>query len=309
MSEFIVSSAPFIRKGGDINRMFLFVAISLLIPAIYGIIFFGINALMIIAVSIITCFITELVFNLITGKSYFVNDFSFFVTGITLGLVLPYMTPFYVVMASAFVSIFVGKMAFGGLGKNKFNPSLVGRCFAGVIFPSLFSESYRVVIEGDVYLSFSEGGTNSLLNLVMGKSVGGIGTTSIVIILILAVFLIYNEVIDFKLPVIAIVSYFITSLFICGIEQSAMNLFSGSFVFVSVFMITDPNSSPNSIIGKVLFSVMFGAISAIVWNMAILGENAIFVVALLLNAFVPFMDKYLTVKMFKVGGFRNAYKN
>ena len=66
MSKLIVSSAPFVRRGGDINKMFLFVAISLLIPAIYGIMFFGVNALMIIAVSIITCFMTELIFNLIS---------------------------------------------------------------------------------------------------------------------------------------------------------------------------------------------------------------------------------------------------
>ena len=289
--------------------MFLFVAISLLIPSVYGIMFFGINALMIIVVSVITCFLTELIFNLITGKAYFVSDFSFFITGITLSLVLPYSTPFYVVMASAFVSEYVAKMAFGGLGKNKFNPSLVGRCMAGFIAPNLTAEAYRFVIDGEIYRSFAEGGSNTLLNLVMGKSIGGIGTTSIVIIVVLAIFLVYSEVIDYKIPLISIIAYFVTSLLFCGIEQSAMNLCSGSFVFVSVFMLTDPNSSPNSLIGKILYSVLFGFLSAFMWLKFPLGENTVFVVALLLNALVPFMDKYLSIKLFKVGGFRNAYKN
>ncbi len=309
MSRLVVSSAPFVRKGNDINKMFLLVAISLLIPAIYGIMFFGVNALMIIAVSVITCFLTELSFNLLTGKSYFVNDFSFFITGITLALVLPYTTPFYVVMAAAFVSIFVGKMAFGGLGKNKFNPSLVGRCLAGVIYPSISVEAYRFVIEGQVYKSLAEGGTNTLLNLVMGKAVGGLGSTCIVIIIVVAVFLVYNEVIDYKIPLISIITYFVTSLMFCGVEQAAMGLCSGSFVFVAEFMMTDPNSSPNTFLGKMLYSVLFGVFSSILWHNSIFGENAVFVVALCVNALVPFMDKYLSIKLFKVGGFRNAYKN
>ena len=89
----------------------------------------------------------------------------------------------------------------------------------------------------------------------------------------------------------------------------AVNLFSGSFIFVSIFMITDPNSSPNTFFGKLVYSIAFGALSSLVWDMGFLGENTVFVVALFVNMFVPLMDKYLIIRPRTLGGFRNAHKN
>ena len=88
-----------------------------------------------------------------------------------------------------------------------------------------------------------------------------------------------------------------------------MNMLSGSFIFVSVFMITDPNTSPNSFVGKVIYSCLFGALSALVWKVGLLGENSIFAVALVVNLISPMLDKYIVVKPLSAGGYRNAYKN
>ena len=92
-----------------------------------------------------------------------------------------------------------------------------------------------------------------------------------------------------------------------GIENAVLNILSGSFLFVAVFMMTDPNTSPNTFLGILLYSILFGGLSALVWNMGKLGEDTVFAVALFVDMLVPFMDKYLVVKQKPLGGYRNAH--
>ena len=309
MEKFVVSHSPFIHSGNDINKMFLYVALALMIPAIYGAMFFGLTSLILIAVSVATCFVSESLFNLITKKRFMVEDFSFFVTGLILALTMPINMPWHFVLVGAFVASFITKMAFGGLGRNKFNPALVGRCLVGVISSKVAADFYSVVINGETLISLSIGGSNTLTNLIAGESVGGIGTTCIVIILICYVFLVYSGVIDFKIPLLAVIGYLITGLAMGGLEQTVMNMFSGSFMFVAVFMMTDPNTSPDSFTGKVVYSLMFGVLSALVWSTGKLAENSIFAVALFMNMLVPVMDRYLVWRPWSLGGVRNASKN
>ena len=309
MNNVIVSSSPFIRKPLDINKMFLYVAIALTVPAIYGVMFFGLKSLLVIFVSLLTCFLSECLFNFMNNKKFFVDNFSFFVTGLTLALTMPVNVPIIIVVACAFFSIFIVKMAFGGLGRNKFNPALVGRCLAGVMSSAFASEIFKLTMNGEEFVSLTVGGTNSITNLVLGQAVGGIGTTCVLVALICCVFLVYSGVLDWKIPLISILSYFVVGQMINGLETNVINMFSGSFIFVSVFMITDPNTSPNTLLGKVLYSILFGVLSAVVWNWGYLGENSIFVVALFVNMLVPFMDKYFVLKPMTLGGLRNAYKN
>jgi len=309
MEKFVVSHAPFVRSGNDTNKMFLYVAVALLLPAIYGTLFFGIKALLIVAVGVLSCLVFEGLFNLIAKKKFYVDNFSCIVTGLILALTMPIGIPWHFVMISAFVSIFVAKMAFGGLGRNKFNPALVGRCMTGVISSMVASEFYKITLNGELMTSLSLGGTNTLTNLLVGEAVGGIGTTCVIILVICYVFLVYSGVVDFKLPLLAVIGYFVTGLLLGGLEETVMNMFSGSFIFVSVFMITDPNTSPNTFIGKVIYSLLFGVLSALVWSTGKLGENSIFAVALFMNMLVPIMDRYLVLKPLALGGVRNAFKN
>ena len=308
MDRFIVTNAPFVHGKNDINKMFLYISIALVVPAIYGVLLFGMNTLLLIAVSIASCLISEMLYNLITTKKVFVNNFSFFVTAMILALSLPYKTPIYVVVASAFFSIFVVKMVFGGLGLNKFNPANAGRCLAGIIVPHISTELYTFTLNGEVMTSITAGGTNTILNLLAGEAVGGIGTTHVLVILICFVILVYSGVIDFKIPFFAIISYFLTAYLLVGLESALINICSGSFLFVTVFMMTDPNTSPDTFLGKFLYAVLFGLLSAIIWVDGSLGESTVFVVALFVNIFVPFMDKYLVIRPVALGGFRNAHK-
>lgn len=308
MDRFVVLNAPFVHSGNDVNKMFLYTSIALMVPAIFGMMFFGFQALFLLLISLATCLISEMFFNFIKSKKFKVENFSFFVTGMILALTLPIKTPFYVVIASAFFSIFVVKQAFGGLGFNKFNPALCGRCFAGIIAPALASELYTFTLNEEVYSSLALGGTNTIYNLLSGQAVGGIGTTCTLFIAICGFLLIYAKVIDAKIPLIAILSYFVVGTMTVGYESAIMNMLSGSFIFICVFMLTDPNTSPDTLLGKVVYSVMFGAFSALVWNIGNLGENSLFVVALVVNILSPILDRYLSFKPISRGGYRNAYK-
>ena len=309
MDKFVVSYAPFARSDNDTNKMFLYISCVLILPAIYGIMFFGLQALFVILLSIVACMVSEMFYNFMTKGLMSVNGASSLVTGLILGLTMPVKMPLGVVGLSAFVAVFITKMAFGGLGKNKLNPALVGRLFAGYFSSFMATNMYNLVHKGELLVSLSQGGTNTISNLLSGNSVGGIGTTSILLILLGLAFLIYSDVLDWKIPAIAILSYVFAGVMVSDFELTVLNLCSGSFVFVASFMMTDPNTSPNSLLGKVVYSVAFGALSAIIWNLGYLGEDTVFVVALVVNLFVPVLDKYLIFNHKPLGGYRNAHKN
>ena len=309
MEKFVVSYAPFARSNNDTNKMFLYVSTVLVLPAVFGAMFFGMQALFVLLVSVLTSFASEILYNLLLNKKVGVKNASSLVTGLILGLTMPVKMPLFIVGISAFFAVFITKMAFGGLGKNKFNPALVGRVFAGMFSSYLSTNLYSLTLKGEELISLSQGGTNTIANLLSGSAVGGIGTTSILLIAIGLVFLIYSDILDWKIPAVSVVSYVIAGIAVFGVENTVLNLCSGSFFFVAVFMMTDPNTSPNSLIGKILYSVMFGALSAIVWNMGYLGEDTVFVVALFVNLFVPVMDRYLIFTHKPLGGYRNAHKN
>ena len=308
MGNFVVFNSPFVHSGNDVNKMFLYMAIALVVPAVYGVIFFGITALFMILISLVSCMLSEMLFNFISVKKFKVDNFSFFVTGMILALTLPINTPVLVIIASDFFSIFIVKQAFGGLGFNKFNPANTGRCFAGIIAPALGTALHTFSVNGETYESLTTGGVNTLSNLLAGQAVGGIGTTCILLIAVCAFILTFTKVIDFKIPFFAILAYFVTALFSVGFEQSLFNMLSGSFIFVCVFMMTDPNTSPDTFIGKLLYSVLFGVISALCWINGRLGENTIFAVALFVNILAPIFDKYLAIRPISQGGIRNAHK-
>lgn len=309
MNKFVVSHAPFVRSSNDVNKMFVYTAIALILPLVYGCFFFGIASLLIVLISVAVSFVSEGLYSLLAEKKFKASNLSFLVSGLILGLTMPIKMPLYIVAISSFFASFVVKMLFGGLGKNKFNPALLARLFAGVLASGLSIDLYNLTINGEVHTSLALGGENTILNLITGKAVGGVGTTCVVIMIIAYVFLVYMGVIDWKIPLLSVISYFGVAFTLSGIEQALMNLCSGSFLFVCVFMMTDPNTSASTSLGKFLYSILFGALSAFLWNLGAIGEDTIFVSALIVNILVPFMDKYLFIKQKPLGGYRYASKN
>lgn len=309
MNELVVSSSPFMHSRNDVNKMFLFVSLGLVFPAIYGIILFGLNAFLIILLSVVTCGFSEILYNLFNKKKFYLDNISFLVTALLLALSLPVTTPLYVVVLCAFFSIFVVKMAFGGLGRNYFNPALAGRCLAGIIVPGLTAKLYELTVVGEDYVSLTAGGENVLSSLLLGQGTGGIGTTFILMLFVVFVVLAVLRIIEARIPIFAIIGYFVVSISMMKLEGTMVNMFSGSFLFVAIFMLSDPNTSPNTLLGQFVYAFGFGALTALAWKFGSLGENTAFAVALFMNLLVPFMDKYFVLKPIPVGGFRYARKN
>ncbi len=308
--KFVVSNSPFVRSKNDLNRLLWYTAIVLLFPLVYGIVIFGFKSLIVVLISVGSCALFEALYNLFDQHKFKIYNISFLITGLILALSLPVNIPIVVLVISDFFAIIVVKMVFGGLGRNIFNPACTARCLAGLILPSLTAELYTTTFSGDEYISVAAGGTNTLQNMMAGKAVGNIGTTCIVVMLICLCILAYLKIIEAKLPIISILSFIVIDFILThSFDMVAINICSGSFIFVSIFMLTEPNTSPNTLLGKILYSFAFGSLSAIVWNMGFLGENTAFAVALFINIFVPFMDKYLVSRPTTLGGFRNAYKN
>ena len=309
MDKMVVSYAPFIRSSNDINKMFVYTSIALILPLVYGCFFFGLTSIFVVLVSVVVCWLSESLFNFMTTKKFKVTDLSFLVSGLILGLTMPVKMPLYIVGISALLASFVVKMLFGGLGKNDFNSAVIGRLFAGVLASNLSTNLYEFTLNGEVYSSFTVGGENSIMNLLTGKAIGGIGTTCVAIMVIAYVFLVYMNVIDWKMPILSVISYMVVSFVLCGMEKAILNLFSGSFLFVCVFMITDPNTSASTFLGKIFYSLIFGALSAWLWNLGVMGEETVFVAALIVNILTPVMNRYLFIRQKPLGGYRYASKN
>lgn len=309
MDNIFLSHAPFIRSKNDTNRMFLYVAFALIIPAVFGCMFFGIRALGIIAISVATCFLSECLYNFINKKKFFVDDFSFFVTSLILALLMPVRVPFYVVIICGFISIFIVKMAFGGLGRNDLNPALVGRGFAGMIVPAMASELYNITSGAETLRPIIAGGEYTLQEIMSGRYAGGIGTTCMVLLLACFVFLVLARVIDFKIPLISVLSFVIVGIVIWGLEGAIANLCSCSFLFLCIFVLTDPNTSPDTLLAKFICSALFGALAPLIMRAGVLGENSLIFLALLVNILSPILNKLFSWRPIQMGGIRNAHKN
>lgn len=307
MDKFVVTYAPFARSSNDINKLYIHAATALLLPMVFGCIFFGFSSILVVLTAVLVSYFSECLFNIFEIKKFKVTNLSFLVSGLILGLTLPVKMPLYIVAISAFIAVFIVKMVFGGLGKNIFNPALIGRLIAGIIASSLTTDLYGFTLNGESYVSFTMGGENSIMNLLTGKAVGGIGTTCVLAIVIAYVFLDYMSVIDWKIPIISAVSYFVAALALNGVESAILNICSGSFLFVAVFMVSEPSTSPDTFLGKLLYSAAFGVLSAVLWNISKMGEETVFVAALIVNVFVPFMNKYLVIKQKPLGGIRYAH--
>ena len=179
-----------------------------LMPATgFGIYNFGIRALYVVLISIASCVLTELVFELITKREITISDLSAVVTGLLLGLNLPVNVPFYLPILGGIFAIFVVKMLFGGIGQNFMNPALAGRCFLVISFPAAMTNFTCDAYTGATPLTMLKNGEQfNALDMVIGRTGGTIGETSMIALLIGACFLLLLGVINLRVPAAYIVS-------------------------------------------------------------------------------------------------------
>jgi electron transport complex protein RnfD len=292
--------------------------------SVFGIIIFGIPALLNIIVAVFSAIAGESLFRIIVKQPIRAKDLSAGVSGLLLGLIIPPGTPLWMTALGAVFGVVVAKEFFGGLGANVFNPALVGRAFMLMSFPAgLTTWHYPRLPIGKAFtteavtgatplgishgedvaavskylfnagLVESESYWATIKTMFFGFRAGSIGETSIFLILVSCFYLIITKTIDWKIPACMIVSGIATSLML-GLDP-LYTMLTGGLVFGAVFMATDYVTGPVTFKGKIIFGIGAGVIAVLIRQFGNYPEGASYGI-LIMNAVVPFLNKLLPKK-------------
>lgn len=303
-----VSSNPHIRSKASTSRIMLCVVIALLPAAAFGVWNFGLNALLLILVTITSCVFSEFLFDMICHRKNSIGDFSAVVTGMLLALNLPPRAPWWIGVIGGVFAIVVVKMLFGGLGQNFMNPALGARCFLLISFTSIMTNFECDAYTGATPLAALKAGENvNVYDMVVGRTAGTIGETSMIAIVIGACILLLLGIIDLRIPGSYIVSFVI---FICifgghGIDFDfiAAHLAGGGLMLGAFFMATDYVTRPITIKGKYLYGILLGVLTGI-FRLFGAGAEGVSYAIILGNLLVPLIEKITLPKGFGKGGER-----
>ncbi|MCI8697034.1 RnfABCDGE type electron transport complex subunit D [uncultured Acetatifactor sp.] len=295
MSElFKVSSNPHIRSKVATNGLMAAVLIALMPATGFGIYNFGPRALAVIAVTIASTILTEYFFGLYKGKLT-VTDLSAVVTGLLLALNLPVTIPLWMAALGGVFAILVVKMLFGGLGQNFMNPALAARCFLLISFPTAMTAFQCDGYTGATPLAALKAGEAvDVLDMVIGRTAGTIGETSVIAILAGACILILFGVIDIRIPG----SYIVTFILFAGIfgghgfhpAYLAAQLAGGGLMLGAFFMATDYVTRPITIKGQYVYGIVLGLLTGI-FRIFGPGAEGVSYAIILGNLLVPLIEK------------------
>ena len=298
-----VSSNPHIRAKDTTSRIMLTVVIALLLPAFFGIYNFGFRALVLILISIATCVLTEYIYEKLMKKTITIGDFSAVVTGLLLALNLPVSVPFWIPVVGGVFAILVVKMLFGGLGQNFMNPALAGRCFLLISFTSLMTNFNCDAYTGATPLaSLKAGESVNVLNMILGRTAGTIGETSVIAIVLGACVLIVAGVIDLRVPGSYIASFAVFVLLFAALSGIAISpaylsaqLAGGGLMLGAFFMATDYVTRPVTKKGQYIYGVILGFLTAIFRIFGASAEGVSYAI-ILGNLLVPLIERYTMPK-------------
>lgn len=320
-------TSPYIRKNVSVSRMMLDVIIALMPVTIFALVQNKGGAISVLLISILTMVLFELISiffikwpkdfkfrDLFTKEGFFkvknnytINNFlAPIISGMIFALTLPAYCNWYVVFIGALFGIIIGKMVFGGLGQNIFNPAATGRVFVAICFGDRINEAYHLQGSYDAIASATPLQTNlvqsqySLFDLFLGNVPGSMGEVSTLLILLGALYLFIRRSADLRaflgfmlsfmaLTFVAVISGFGKvdgqSLFDTYLYQ----IMAGGALFGATFMITDPVTSPVTKFGRVLFGVIAGSLVVLIRISGALPEGVVFSI-LIANTLAPTMD-------------------
>ncbi len=298
-----VSSSPHVRAKDDSSIIMLYVIIALMPTTLFGIINFGIRALLLIAVCITSCVLSEFLFEKAVGKKNTIGDLSAAVTGLLLALNLPHTLPVWQAVLGSVFAIVVVKMLFGGLGQNFMNPALGGRVFLLISFAGTMTHFEYDGVAGPTPLTAIGGGNVNTLDMLIGRTAGTIGETSALCILIGAIILILLGVIDLVIPGVYILTF---SIFVIlfgghGLDTTFLvaHLCGGGLMLGAFFMATDYVTSPITPLGKVLFGICLGVLTGIFRFFGNSAEGVSYAI-IFSNLLVPLIEKITVPRAFGI---------
>ncbi|HZX45122.1 MAG TPA: RnfABCDGE type electron transport complex subunit D [Candidatus Nanoarchaeia archaeon] len=301
-----VSSNPHLRDKDYVNKIMWTVILALLPASAAGVYFFGMRALTIIIVSMAFAMATEAIIQWLTKKQITIADGSAALTGLLLALVISPLVPWWVAAIGAVFAIAIGKMVFGGLGNNIFNPALVGRAFLVASFPAIMTSWLipdGITSATPLGLLKEQGIKTGYLQLIVGNIGGSIGETSAIALLLGAAYLFYKKVIDWRIPAAYIGATFVFTL-VFG-QDPIFHVFAGGLLIGAFFMATDYVTSPLTARGKLVFGLGCGLLTGLLRLFSSYPEGVMFAI-LLMNAAVPLIDRYTKLKPL---GYRKVIKS
>lgn len=317
MSNYTVAPAPHVHGGDSVKKNMLNVIIALMPAYLAGIWYFGVGALIVSCVAMASCVAFEwLISKFLLKKQPQINDLSALLTGLLLGMNLPSSLPWWMVIIGSLVAIGIGKMSFGGLGNNLFNPALVGRVFLLISFPAamttwpvpdqltllgdnvdaLTAATPLAYIKEGIFTTFTE------MEMFLGNIGGSFGETSSAALLLGLVYLLATRTISWHIPVSILGTVLIFTGIMHGIDPCTyasplLHITSGGLLLGSIFMATDYVTSPMTKTGQIIFGVGIGLITMVIRLFGSYPEGISFAI-LIMNAVVPLINRYIRPKRF-----------
>lgn len=315
MDKLIISPAPHIHGGDSIEKNMRGVIIALIPALLVGFYFFGLGALIVTFVSVVSCVLFEyLIQRFLLKIEPTISDGSAVITGLLLAMNLPSNIPFWMVVLGALFAIGVAKMSFGGLGNNPFNPALAGRVFLLISFPvamtswpqpSPLTTSYLDAQTGATVLSTLKGSDldiPAITDLLIGKMGGSLGEISAIAILIGLIYLLVKKIISWHIPVSILVTVALFTGILHGSNPAVFaspvfHLLTGGLLLGAVFMATDYATSPMNPRGMIIYGIGIGIITVVIREFGAYPEGVSFAI-LIMNAFTPLINNYVKPRRF-----------
>lgn len=324
-NKFIVAPSPHIHSEQSTQSLMRDVLVALIPALAVSTMVYGWDVLKVTAISVVSCLIIEyLIQKFLLGGKPTLSNLSAVVTGVLLAFNLPSNIPWWIVVVGAVVAIGVGKMTFGGLGRNPFNPALVGRVFLLIAYPVQMTSFPQPTMNG--YVDALSGATPlaavkaaalkadgaislanvDLLNMFSGAMAGSMGEIAAMALLVGGVYMLWRKVITWHIPV-AVLGTMALFAFVVALcqggdmtllyELPAFHLLAGGALLGAIFMATDYVTSPMTAKGMIIYGIGIGLITMVIRMWGAYPEGMSFAI-LLMNSVTPLIDKYVKPKRF-----------
>ena len=321
-NKLIVSLSPHVHGGDSVQKNMYGVLIALIPAFLVSLYFFGLGALIVTATSVAACLFFEwaIVKFLMKKPATTIFDGSAVITGVLLAFNLPSNLPIWIIILGALFAIGVGKMSFGGLGNNPFNPALAGRVFLLLSFPVQMT-SWPVVGQLTAYTDATTAATPlnlmkqiaggniealkdlpSSLDLLIGNNGGCLGEVSALALLLGLAYMLWKKIITWHIPISILATVFVFSGIMHLVDPElyvspVLQLLTGGLMLGAIFMATDYVTSPMSKKGMLIYGVCIGLLTVIIRLFGAYPEGMSFAI-LIMNAFTPLINTYCKPKRF-----------
>jgi len=314
----LAGSSPHIKSGRNVQKIMLDVVIALMPAAIAAVYYFGLNALLLIISTVLSCVLSEYLWAKITKKPHTIGDLSAVVTGLLLAFNLSPKVPVWIAVIGGVFAIIIAKQLFGGLGHNFINPALAARAFLMASWPvqmtswvspgagadAVSSATPLAILKG----TEATGQMPELIDMFLGNIGGCIGETSTLALLIGALYLLARKVITLELPVAFIGTVAFMTWMLGGETAFTGNfiyhVLSGGLILGAFFMATDYTTSPVTSLGRIIMGVGCGLLTSIIRLYGGYPEGVSYSI-LLMNLVVPLIDRFIIPRSFG-GAAKNA---